>query len=133
MKTNYDIGLLIIRLIIGIPLLMYGIGKLIYGIDFIQQLLISNGLPSFISYGVYIGEIIAPVLIIIGYKMRLASLVLAINCLVALMLTQAQNIFALNENGGWAIELLAIYILIPIALFFTGGGKFALSYDNKWY
>ena len=132
MKTNYDLGLLIIRLIIGIPLLMYGIGKLFYGIGFIQQLLESNGLPAFIGYGVYVGEIIAPILLIIGYKIRLASLVLAINCLVALVLTQTQYIFTLNENGGWAIELLAIYILIPIALFFTGGGKFAVSYGNKW-
>ncbi|NNF18604.1 MAG: DoxX family protein [Flavobacteriaceae bacterium] len=126
MKTNNDFGLLLIRLVIGFTMLIYGIGKLFYGLGFIKELLELNGLPGFFAYGVYLGEIIAPLLIIAGYRIRLASLVLAFNMLVALLLTQTEFIFALNENGGWAVELLAIYIIVSIGLFFTGGGNIVL-------
>lgn len=132
MKTKNDIGILIIRLVIAIPMLMYGITKLFHGIGFIEELLESYGIPSIVGYNVYIGEILAPIAIIIGYRTRLASLIFTINCLVALLLTQTQYIFALNDHGGWAIEQLAIFSLIPLALYYTGAGKLALSTVNKW-
>ncbi|WP_100804447.1 DoxX family protein [Ulvibacter sp. MAR_2010_11] len=131
MKTNNDLGLLIMRIVMAFTMLTYGINKLIHGISSIQQLLQSLGLPSFLANGVYVGEIIAPIMILFGYKVRLASLIFAFNCLMALLLTQTQNIFALNEGGGWAIEQLAIFIVIPVALFFTGSGKYSISRIGK--
>jgi putative oxidoreductase len=38
----------------------------------------------------------------------------------------------LNEYGGWAVELLGLYLLGAVALFFTGAGKFAVSSSNSW-
>jgi hypothetical protein len=37
--------------------------------------------------------------------------------------------FTLNEYGGWAVELLGLYLLGAVA-FFTGAGKFAVSSSN---
>lgn len=132
MKRNLDLGLLLARLGIGLPMLVYGISKLQNGIGFIQDLLTNIGLPEFLGYGVYIGEVIAPILLTIGYRTRLAGIVFSINCLTAIILAQSDNLFKLNEFGGWASELLAIYFTIGIALFFAGGGKYSLSNKNYW-
>ncbi len=61
MKNN-DLGLLILRLSIGILMLFHGISKMIYGIDFIEGLMSSKGLPGFFAYGVYVGVIFMGVL-----------------------------------------------------------------------
>lgn len=132
MKKNYDSGLLLTRLIIGGTMLFYGIGKITHGVDFIKSLLASERMPSFLAYGVYLGEILAPVLLIVGYKTRLAGILFAVNCLTIILLSQTENILKLNAYGGWAIELLSIYLVISISFVLTGGGKYALSTSGKW-
>jgi len=132
MNKNVDLGLLLVRMGIGFPMLIYGINKLFTGIDFIKNLLTASGLPSFLGYGVYVGEIIAPILIIIGYRTSIAGAVLAINCFTAILLTQIPFLFKLNDYGGWALELLAIYMLIGLSLLFSGAGKLAISKLHTW-
>ncbi len=132
MKKNIDLGIFVARIAIGFPMLVYGVSKLFNGIDFIKDLLMAKGFPSFIAYGVFLGEVVAPILIIIGFRTRLAGLVYAVNCLTAICLTQMSNVFKLNEYGGWALELLAIYMLIATGILFTGGGKIAVSVNNQW-
>ncbi len=129
MKQNIDLGLLIFRLILGFTMLLHGIAKITGGIGGIEHMLGEHGLPGFIGYGVYIGEIVAPLLLIVGFKTRLSAAVFAFNCVVALLLAHAGDIFALGKYGGWAIELLALYIFGSLALAFTGGGKYSL--DSK--
>jgi len=131
-KTNLNIGLLLLRITIAGPMLIYGISKLIHGISFIQGLLQTKGLPAFIGYGVYVGEVIAPILMLIGLRTRIASLIFAMNCFTALLLAQLPMLFTLNENGGWSIELLFIYLTGALSLYFTGGGKLAVSRENHW-
>lgn len=132
MKKNIDSGLLITRIAIGFPMSVYGISKLIHGVGFIEDLMTMHGLPSFFAYGVFAGEIIAPVLLMIGFRARLAGLIFAANCFTAAMLAQTSNIFKLNEFGGWALELLVIYMFVSLSFFFTGAGKYAVSTQNKW-
>jgi putative oxidoreductase len=132
MKKNIDVGIFVMRVAIGFPMLVYGISKLFYGIDFIKDLLIEKGLPSVFAYGVFLGEVVAPLLIIIGFRTRLASFVFAANCLTAICLAQMSNVFKLNDYGGWALELLAIYLLIGTGFLFTGGGKIAVSNNKQW-
>ena len=132
MKTNFNVGLLISRIAIGFPMSIYGINKLMHGIGFIEDMLLQHGLPSFLAYGVFAGEIIAPFMLIVGFRTRLAGLIFAINCLTAILMVQTSNIFKLNDFGGWALELLVIYLLIGVSLFFTGAGKYAISSQNRW-
>lgn len=132
MKKNIDSGLLITRIAIGFPMSVYGISKLIHGVGFIEDMMTMHGLPSFFAYGVFAGEIIAPVLLMIGFRARLAGLIFAANCFTATMLAQTSNIFKLNEFGGWALELLVIYMFVSLSFFFTGAGKYAVSTQNKW-
>ncbi|WP_284464113.1 DoxX family protein [Chryseobacterium sp.] len=132
MKKNIDLGLLISRIAIAFPMSVYGINKLIHGVGFIEEMMTMHGLPSFFAYGVFAGEIIAPIMLIIGFRARLAGLIFAANCFTATILAQTSNIFKLNDFGGWALELLFIYLIIGLSFFFSGAGKYAVSIHNKW-
>ncbi|GAA3784632.1 DoxX family protein [Flavobacterium ginsengiterrae] len=133
MRKNNDFGLLILRLAVGLLMLFHGIAKLGGGLEFISGMLEGKGLPGFIAYGVLIGEILAPLLIIIGFRTRIGALLLAINCFVAVLLVHTADIPKLNEQtGGWALELIGLYFFGSLALFFTGGGNLAASKNNKW-
>ncbi|RKY97147.1 MAG: DoxX family protein [Ignavibacteriae bacterium] len=131
MKINIDAGLLILRVTIGLLMLLHGIAKL-SGVSGIEGMLTFNGLPAFLAYGVFITEIIAPIVLIIGYRTRLAAIVFALGTLAAMFLAHSAEIFTLSKYGGWAVDLLGLYFFGALVLLFTGGGKFALSKSDKW-
>lgn len=132
MKITNDIGILVLRLSIGILMLLHGLAKIGSDLGFIKGMLGEMGMPAFFSYGVLIGEIIAPLALIIGYRTRIAALVYAFNCLVAILMVHTNDIFKLGDHGGWAIELLGLYLFGAIALVFTGAGNIAISKSNTW-
>lgn len=132
MRKNLDLGLLILRLSVGVLMLLHGFGKLNGGLTFIQGMVIDKGLPGFIAYGAIIGEIVAPLALIIGFRSRLAAIVLAFNCLVAVLMVHSGDVFTLTQTGGWAIELLGLYFFGSIAIFFAGAGRFAVSHQHNW-
>ena len=51
---------------------------------------------------------------------------------VAMIIAHADEILKLGDHGEWALEVLGLYLLGAIALFFLGAGKFAVSSSNKW-
>jgi len=132
MKTKQDLGLFLLRITLAATMLVYGISKMISGVSQIGNMLDSYGFPTFLSYGVYVGEIVAPLLIIIGFRTKLAGLVFAVNCLVAILMVQLPYFFSLNEYGGWSVGLIFIYFMFGLSLFFTGAGKFAVSTTSTW-
>ena len=131
LKRN-EIGLLILRLTLGILMLFHGVAKLMGGAGYIAGMLSEMGIPGFIGYGVIVGEIVAPLLIIVGYRTRLAAIVYAINMLVAILMMHANDLFSINDHGGWAVELAGLYFFGAVALIFTGAGKLAVSTKNNW-
>ena len=131
LNQNNDIGLLILRVSIGAMMLLHGIAKL-KGLTGIETLLDKAGLPTILAPGVYITEIIAPILIMIGYRTRLASVVFGLGAMMAMCLAHSGDILSLNQHGGWGVELLGLYLFGSITLFFTGAGKFAVSSSSNW-
>lgn len=131
MKKNTDLGLLILRIAVGGLMLLHGIAKIGHT-SFIGGMLTEKGLPSFLSYGVYLTEIVAPLLILVGFRTRLAAAVYVFGALFALFLVHSGQLFSLNENGGWEVELLGLYLAGGLSLFFTGGGKLGVSSSNQW-
>lgn len=129
---NKDTGLLLQRLSINVLILFHGIANLTSNYSFIKSLLNGIGIPEFVAYSVFIGEIIAPILIIIGWRSRLASLVLAFNMLVAVLMAHPTDVFTLNQFGGWGIELQGLYLFGAIVIFLSGAGKYAVSTTSKW-
>lgn len=129
---NKDTGLLLQRLSIGTLILFHGIANLNSNYSFIKSLLNGIGIPEFIAYSVFIGEIIAPILIIIGFRARLASLVLAFNMVIVILMAHSVDIFTLNQFGGWGIELQGLYLFGAVVIFLLGAGKYSVSYKLQW-
>lgn len=133
LEKNVDLGLLLLRLTLGALMLLHGVSKLIHGPAFIGQIVDGAGLPHFITYGVYVGEVIAPLFILLGLGTRAASFVYAFNILVATLLVHAAQVFTLDPaTGGWSIELQGLYFFGALVLVLTGGGKYALSKKHLW-
>ncbi len=126
-----DIGKLILRLTVGGLMLFHGVAKIIHpeSLGFISGQLTANGLPSFFVYAVFIGEIIAPLMVIVGYQARIGALLMAVNMIFALFLVHTAEFFSLTEHGGWAIELQLFYLLSAVVLVFLGSGKLAIKQD----
>ncbi|MDO7252824.1 DoxX family protein [Helicobacter cappadocius] len=122
-----DIGKLILRLNIGGMMLFHGIYKAMYGIEGVKGMIETIGIPGIVAYGVYIGEILAPIMLIIGFQVRIASVILILNMLVAIFAVTGGNIFGINQMGGWIIEPQAFYLFGALAIIFLGSGRFALD------
>ena len=131
LKSN-DTGILIIRIAVGVLLPFHGYSKLISRIDWMAPMLNEFGIPPFVGYGVYIGEIIAPICLLIGFRTRIAGLIVAIDLFMAIFLVLREKVFTLNAGGGWTIELEILFLLSGLALFFTGGGKHSVSAKSRW-
>ena len=124
-------GKLIIRLSVGILILFHGAAKMLHPdtLGFIRSMLEGAGLPDALAYGVYVGEIIAPLMIVLGVYCRLGALVVVVNMLFAIWLAHADDIFSLTDHGGWALELQGFYLFTALALVFLGSGRYAVKPD----
>ncbi len=132
MQFIYDdaVGKLVLRLTVGVLMLFHGVSKLFGGsLGFIQTRLAESGLPELLAYGVYVGEIVAPLLIVVGVFSRIGGLLVAINMLFALFLVHMDELFALGDSGAWAIELQMFYLLGGVAIVFLGSGRMAVRPD----
>lgn len=127
MLENADLGKLIIRLTLGGLMLFHGISKLLNGIGFIEGELASHGLPTVLAYGVYIGELIAPLMVILGYQTRIGALLIVFNMLFAIILVHGHQLLSLSGNGGWALELQGFFLFTAIAVIFLGPGRYKLK------
>jgi putative oxidoreductase len=132
-SASLEIGLFILRLSVGGLMLFHGIAKLTNGIDMMKPMLAANGLPDWLIYGLYIAEVLAPVMIIIGFWTRLAALAVVFDMIMAIVLVHSQHLFTLHPGGGWAIEIEAFYLLTALALYFTGAGKYRVAGSrSRW-
>jgi hypothetical protein len=59
-----DAGKLVLRLAVAGIILFHGLFKLTHGVEWIRQPLGDLGLPGILAYGAYLGEVVAPVLIL---------------------------------------------------------------------
>jgi putative oxidoreductase len=123
----HDIGALILRLTTGGLILFHGISKIIRGVGWMSGPLAAVHLPGFVSYGVYLGEVVAPLFLIFGLWTRVAALVVAVNMVMAVWLEAWRLFGTIKQTGGWGPELEAFYFLCAIAVFFLGAGRFSLS------
>lgn len=128
---NEDIGKLILRVSISVLMLFHGYAKLSHGVDKIAEGLVSSGFPEFMAYGVYLGEIVFPILIILGLFTRVAALGVGFTMVFAIFLVYSEKLFMLSNSGGLVIESPLIYLIISIVIFFIGAGKYSLDEKNK--
>lgn len=125
---NESTGKLILRITLGVVILLHGINKLISGVDWLDGMLAGAGLPTFFKYGVYVGEVVAPLLVIAGYYSRIGAWIIAVNMLFALGLAHGAEIFAIDpQSGGLALEKQYMFMFAAIALALIGPGRYAVN------
>ena len=122
-----DSGRLVLRLVLGVMILLHGLAKLHGPPDMVAGMLAKAGLPGALAYGVYIGEVLAPLLLIFGLWTRAAAIVIAVNMVVAVFLAHTGQLFSLGAQGGYALELQAMYLFTAVALAFLGAGRFSVG------
>lgn len=132
MFSNDDLGKLLLRFAVGGLMLFHGIHKLIDGVGGIGGMLAAKGLPEFIAYGVLVGEVVAPVLIIVGVLTRPAALTLAFTMVVAWLMVGLGKTWALDKTGAWAIESLVYFFIAALAIAFFGAGRYSLAREGAW-
>lgn len=122
-----DTGKLVLRLALGILILLHGIFKLRHGIGPIQGMVTGMGMPVFVAYGVFAGEVLGPLLLIIGFYARIGAALIAINMLFAFWLVHTSELTSLTQSGGWALELQGMFLFTAVALVFMGPGRIAIN------
>ena len=127
-----DLGKFLLRVGVGGLLLFNGVHKLLNGLEPIKVMLGNHNISDAVSYGVYLGELVAPVLVIVGLFSRIGGLLIAFNMVVALLLVHTGSLIALTpETGGYALELQAFYLICGLAVALLGAGRFSLG-DGNW-
>lgn len=116
MQNHLSIRVLSIGL--GILLLFHGVHKMSHGIEPIVGMLSNFNIPyaQYLAYGVFIGEIIAPIMLILGRYIRIAGALIAITMASAITLAHSKEIFTLNEFGAPTIELALLYLIGGLSL-----------------
>lgn len=122
-----DLGKLVLRLTLGVLLLFHGTHKILTGVGPIRGMIAAHHLPDFLAYFVYLGEVVAPVLIIIGLLTRLGGLLVVINMIVAVLLVHTGMLLGTNDQGGYMLELQAFYLFSGLAVALLGAGRFSLG------
>ena len=123
-----DAGLLVLRLGLGALMLFHGIYKLTHGIAWIAGPLGRVGLPAWLAYGVYVAEVVAPVLVIVGLWARPAAFVIAFDMFMAIFLARRADVAKINPmGGGWAIELELMFLVAALAIALMGSGRYGIG------
>jgi len=131
--TSQDTAKLLLRVALGLLILLHGIAKIKGGPGFIVDVVTKAGLPSALAYLVYIGEVVAPILLIVGLFTRIAALIVAINMLFAIGLVHMGQLMSISKTGGWELELQGIYLVTAVAIALMGAGRFSVGgTSGRW-
>ncbi|MFK7811471.1 MAG: DoxX family protein [Maribacter sp.] len=123
MKSNSltHIGLAVLRILPSLMMLAHGLPKfkkLIAGnFEFGNPIGIGEAPSLFLAV---VGEFIAPILIIIGYKTKFAAIPSLITMLVAAFIVHAADPFGTKEKA-------LLYAVFFIAIILLGPGKYSLD------
>lgn len=131
--TGNDGAKLLLRAGLALLMLFHGLSKVVGGIGFISWMLARAGLPAFLADGVYAGEVIAPLQMLIGPFTRPAALIIAANMVVATVLVHSSELLTLSKTGGWALELQGFFLLTAIVVAMQGAERYSISRGvSKW-
>ena len=124
-----DVGILILRVAVGIVMVAHGVPKIFWKRQiFNKKWREEYGLPmgSVILTG--IAQVVGGLAILVGVFTSAASLILAVNMLVATYISiwkHGEGFLSTPEGKGWDINFLLLAALI--ALIFFGDGNWSLA------
>ncbi|WP_432695806.1 DoxX family protein [Marinobacterium sp. YM272] len=127
-----DAGKLILRVSFAAMMFLHGWHKIVHGVDGIAGMLTAQGLPGWIAYGVYLGEVAAPILLFLGILTRLSALFVLGTMVFAWFLTAVPKTFTLTAVGAWGIEHMMVYFFAALAIMLLGGGRYSIVSNPAW-
>jgi putative oxidoreductase len=127
--TDADNGILVLRLTLGGTFFLHGWHKVLHGIENQMSILVANGIPGFFIYFVYVSEVLAPILLVLGLFTRLSAISVIVT-MVTVFYVLPGPFFALTSFGSWNKELQLLFLAMGVALFFMGTGRYRV-YDTS--
>ena len=126
MKKNFtDLALLILRLGAGGLMLTHGIPKI--NMLFASPIQFADPIgvgETFSLIFALIGEVIAPILIIIGFKTKLAAIPSVITMAVAAFIVHANDDLATKEKA-------ILYLICYVTVLLAGAGRYSVDGMKK--
>lgn len=116
---NKDIGLLILRIVVGVIFIVHGYAK-ITGIDNVIGFFTMLHLPAFLAYVVAYVEFLGGISLVVGYGSKVSSALLAFIMLVAIVKVHGPKGFG---NSELVLSLLGA----NLAIFFAGAGAYGFG------
>ena len=125
-----DFGKLVLRVALGVLMLLHGVAKLKGGVGFLEPMLVKSGMPAWFAYGAYLGEVAGPVMVILGLAARTGAFLIFANMIFAIFLVHTHELFMLNKQGGWELELQGMFLFTAFALMFMNPGRYSVT--RQW-
>lgn len=121
LSKNFDLALLLLRIGVAVVFLYHGWGKLT-GIEGVQQFFGNIGipLPGLMAWVVGIVEFIGGLLVLVGYKIRIPCILLAIVMVVAILTVKI-------GAGFEEARIDFVLLLVNISLALTGAGGYSVE------
>lgn len=118
-KKNQDLGLLILRLAVGVIFIAHGWAKF-SGMEDTIAFFAQLGMPALFAYAVAAIELVAGIALVVGIYTDLAALLIAGIMVVALVYVKMVT-FKLGLLGGYELDL--ILLAGALTIMFVGPGK----------
>ena len=113
---NPRAAMVLLRTTLALLMLFHGWAKIRHGIGGIELMVEARGAPGWLAYAVYLGEVVAPLLLLVGLWVVPAALVIAINMLVAFFLVHTKQVLMLQNSGGLSLEMQAFFFVTAIVV-----------------
>lgn len=124
-KNLTDLALAFLRISMSAMMLTHGIPKIerLFSspIEFGDPIGVGPTLSLILAL---IGEVVAPIFIILGYKTKLAAIPAAITMFVAAFVVHLQDDFGTKEKA-------LLYLIGFVVVFLAGPGKYAIDTKNN--
>ncbi|OLS36200.1 DoxX family protein [Bacillus sp. MRMR6] len=117
MLKNYEVGTLILRVILGFTFFIHGLVKFQGGIENIAGWFESIGLPGFFAYAVALLEMVGGIALMIGLGSRIVSALFVLLMLGATFKVKLAGGFLGNGQGaGYELDLALLAMALVIAI-----------------
>ncbi|MCG7343826.1 DoxX family protein [Sporosarcina sp. ACRSL] len=129
MVKKYELGLLILRVVLGVTFLIHGIAKLQMGLGNVAGWFESIGILGFLGYVVSFIELLGGIALIIGLGTRIVSALIGIVMVGAIFTSKLSLGFIGEVAAGYELDVA----LLAMAAVLVISGSQLLSLDNKLF
>jgi putative oxidoreductase len=123
---NFEIGALVLRVVLGITFFIHGLAKFQGGIENTVGWFASIGLPGVLAYAVASIELVGGILLIIGLGSRVVSAILAVLMIGAtLKVKLAIGFLGNGQMAGYELDLALL--AMTVFIFMNGSKMFSID------